>query len=385
SKQVFDWRKSKADEMKAQLENDGKLLTFSSQILQGVSDETSFQSAKRAIKSLWGDRGDTVASQLGEMFAPGRVKQVLAWGTARSDELKRQQDAIVNARAAWDLQLDISREGREREAAMIEAREKYQLSASQMLSTARSQEQWDQFQRLLSQGGVPTDILARFGNQFSPQAVERARALGMGPGERETVRHNRVTEGQRDRELTIRKQEADQNPQRDLNTRGDLTRRSTAERWKQDRFAEIEEAVAEIEDLHRPLSGMKRDPEYDGRVRAAIEELGEKKLQVEDSYRAQIGLGPILETEFELTRDPTKNAAAIRKLRTTYKSLTGKDSPLTRADQLRHEMTREKNSKKQLQMALELVELVDRFETDPGLKAKNAERIRQIQERLQTR
>lgn len=61
---------------------------------------------------------------------------------------------------------------------LLDVRPKYALSASQLLSTTRSQHDLDRDQALLMKAGTPVDI-AQFGNAWTPVFPKRAMAIGM--------------------------------------------------------------------------------------------------------------------------------------------------------------------------------------------------------------
>jgi hypothetical protein len=391
SKQVFERRKAMGEQMKTDLQNDKDSVAFAAQILNGVKGEQDFQAARRAISALRPNdqQWQGLVSQLGDTYDPDRVKQAVTWGTDLKTQFDQQQRAFDNAHKAWELQLKVSEEGREREKTMVEVRGLYQKSASDMLSTARNQEQWDSFQRLLAHGGVPTDILARFGNKFSPESVERARALGMTAAEEENARHQRVTEGETARhnrasEATARAQ-VEKNPQSEITKRSSLDRRATAERWKAAQFKAIEEAGygdeeasnrrRAVEQSFRTQVGdptaeeaeawktadyadLEKDPTL------APEKKTARKLEIEDTHRKRLGLPPLLDAERELSA--TGNAKELAKVRKVLKDLTGQSSLLERMETLDAKIRSEKDRTKQAAFKQELAALREQYRAQTG-------------------
>jgi hypothetical protein len=133
---------------------------------------------------------------------------VVSWGTERQEFLKQQQGAIDNANKARELQMAAARDADTHAANVRGAREYWNKALSASLATAGSQEQWDGFMGALHQQGAPQDLLAQYGHEYSPDAVKRARALGLTPKEQADVagaaegrgevrRHNREMEGRR--------------------------------------------------------------------------------------------------------------------------------------------------------------------------------------------
>lgn len=366
AKQYHEQRKAAADELKARLENDERLLKFSGQILQGVSDSSSAETAKRALRVMWGDRGDGVVGLLGEGYDPDRYKQILSMATDRTEHLRQQQNAIQNNQKAWELMLQVGRDEQTRQKNAIEATKYFRESASQMLSTARNQEEWDGYQRLLAMNAPPTiqaaPILAEFGNRWSAEAAQRARQLGMSQAERETERHYRVTEANQAEANTIRRQRLEREEATGGAGRGlTANRRSEIAEWKGRQYAELEKAAKD--------SAL--EPEY----------VANRKLEIENSAREMLGLPPLEQAEIAAAADPSKHADLL-KVRQTYRSLTGRAAPRERMDELKAAIGKEKDGTKKLELELELLTLRDRYEQDPAKKEANAARIQAIRGRL---
>lgn len=194
---VFKQRKAAADGLKAQFETSETRLKLASQIAQGISDEGSFQRGKRAIAGLL---GDDLAAQLGDTYDPKRMGEVTAWGRTASDQLTAQKNAVDSANKALELTQASARDADARAKNAPEIMANWLRAGSQVFSIAQNQDDWDRAMGASDRLGMPTEIKARFGPTFSPDAVKAAAAIGIDPGQRaqqeETARHNRVTEGQ---------------------------------------------------------------------------------------------------------------------------------------------------------------------------------------------
>lgn len=198
--------------------------------------------------------------------------------------------------------------------------------------------------RTLLTYGVAPRVLAEFGQDWTPETPALARKSGMTPAQRstadhrddalaETRRHNRNTEAiQRDR--------IDRDPQGQISDRTARQAKAVAERWKQDQYADLEK-----ERLANTFSP---------------EQLAAKKLAIENSFREQIGLPSLLDTEYELSatkRDP----AGLRKIRHTYKALTGQETPLARMEALIAQAEREKDPAKRRALITQLEALQQQY------------------------
>jgi hypothetical protein len=357
AKQLFEWRKSQADQLKERLTLFGERLRFSTQILQGVAGDSDFQSARRAISALGpnDDEWQGIVRQLGNTYDPDVVKRAVAWGTNRTDHLRAQQDAIENANKAWDLLLRQSSNLREWQEANLKAREHYTKAASAMLSTATSQPQWAGMRNLLTQGGTPADVLAQFGDQWSAAAVERARRLGMTPKEAADVAHQRVQERQRDRELNIRQENME-----GARGRGEgltANRRSEIAEYKRRQYEKLENDIQER---------MVYDRNGDSTIPNELKpEIAKRKLEIEDSAREMLGLPPLLDTEYEASREP-KRSADLKKIRDIYRSLTGEDTPLARMEALTAKIRSEGNAQKRTSLTRQLQRLREEYRTLTG-------------------
>lgn len=339
SKSVYEHRKAKAEETKRTLENQDKQLTFATQIFQGVTDQASLDTARKAAAVIVPDLIQYVPQE----YDPKKVAQVVDWGTSRAEHLKSQQDAIANANKAWDLSLQQAKDWRERDKNNRDAREYWTQAASALMPTSTSQEEWDAHQALLANSGAPLDLLAEYGNQYTPAAVENAKKLAMKPTDVAAVAHQKVEEtqgqqniGLRTREVAVREEEAG------LGKRGQaLTPNKIADvnRWKANEYQKLE-------------ADMRKDPNFTDPGTGALSlddnakaEIGKRKLEIENGARAQMGEAPLFQAEHDLAGDPAKGKE-LRKVRNTIKALTGDEAPLERMEKLADALKKEKDPSK---------------------------------------
>jgi hypothetical protein len=362
-KQIYDWRKTKAEQIKLETANAHDKLKLATQIAQGITDQSSFDMGKRAINALLTPvLGQDITEEFGTEYDPDRVKQLQAWGTERTAFLKQQQDAIDNANKAIDLGLKLDANIESRAENRRKADEYWTKAASGYLSTARSQEQWDAFQSMLFKGGASPATLARFGNEYSPEAVERAKKLAMSPKDVEDLRHQKVTESQGQQNIDLRRKELERREAETESPRKGLTqnRQSEIEEWRARQFSELEKSLRDPDNgFIDPATGRLAIPDD------IKPEIAHRKLQIEDAYRAQLGQPPLVETEFELARDPSKSKE-LQKIRRTYRMLTGDEAPLERLDNLRKRIKAEKDPAKAARLRDELRALTNEYRQSIG-------------------
>lgn len=386
-KQIYEWRKTKAEQIKLETGNAHEKLKLATQVAQGITDQGSFDMGRRAINALLTPvLGQDITEQFGTEYDPERIKQLTAWGTERTQFLKQQQDAIANADKAIELGRNLNADIDKRAEQRMKADEYWSKAASGYLSTARSQEQWDAFQKMLSMGGASPTTLARFGNEYSPEAVSRATKLGMSPKDVEDVKHQKVTESQGQKNINLRKREIDARETDAEAAAGgakirSLTenRRSEIEQWRAQELADLEKVfkkeVSEgFFDEQLPTDGAKGDSlvkieRYNADNAREMAKMnaraGQRKLQIEDAYRAQLGQPPLVETEFELARDPSKSKE-LRKIRNTYRMLTGDEAPLEKLDSLRKKINSERDPAKAARLREELRALTNEYKQSIG-------------------
>lgn len=375
-KQIYDWRKTKAEQLKLELGNAHDKLKLATQIAQGITNQSSLDTGRRAINALLTPvLGQDITEQFGTEYDPDRITQLAAWGTERTQFLKQQQDAIDNGMKAIEMGRKLGADGDARAKTRAEQDAQWTKSAAGFLSTARSQEQVDAFQRALLIGGAPPAVLAKFGNEYSPAYAANATTLGMDPKERADVADRKVTQSQGQQNINLRTQELERQK---AEAAGGPSARPLTANQKKDVEKRHYTAYAK---LQKEIDANWKNPDT-GTVSIPDEaksEIAARKLEIEEAYRAEMGLAPLADTEFELSRDPSK-AKELRQIRNTYRKVTGEAAPLERLETLAKQVAAEKDPRKAGPLKLQLAELRLQQATDPA----TAERLQKIVETLRS-
>ncbi len=164
---LFEQRKKLADELKVSLDNRSAALTQGSRLLQGVTTPEQYAAVLPEIRSLV---GPSLAQQIPEAFDPAFVAQAVQWGMSAADVSGRLSAAASSLNAA----IAAKKEGRD-------ADKEFTASLAGWLPHVGSQEEWTQALQTAQQAGAPPSVLAKFGEQFSPEAAQKAAVLGMTP------------------------------------------------------------------------------------------------------------------------------------------------------------------------------------------------------------
>ncbi len=216
-KQLNESRKSAAESMGQNLDNQLKRFTMASSIASGIKDEPTFQQGKMQIAELL---GPDLAQHLGDVYDPSRIEQAVAWGSTESGRLAAQKQASEDYLAVLNAQ----QEGREKEP---ETFGKWVSAYGNTMSVARNPDEWAQLRRMAQQSGTPAPVLEMLPEQFSPDLPEMAAGLAMTAKERASLKGDQAALGQR-------KAEADENARanrsREANAAAELAfRREDAE------------------------------------------------------------------------------------------------------------------------------------------------------------
>lgn len=358
SKSLFAHRQAQSEQMKRAADAHKEQANTVAQIAQTMKDQASYTMGRDAIMAIDKDAGQYLPPE----HDPEVVKRIVGWGTSRAEQLKVDNDAIINGQKASEIQLAQAKDARERQDNVIKAREYWQTAASQTLGVTGNQDDWDRRQRLLVEHGAPADILAQFGNQWSPEAVAKAKALGMKPKESADVSHQKVEENQgqqninlRGREVAVREEEAGTSGHgRTLTPNAE----SEAKRWKATQYQNLEKTLTEKD----PDTGTLTRKPLDDSAKA---EIGQRKLQIEDAYRDQIGQPPLVQAEHDLAGDPSKSKE-LRKVRNTYRQITGQDAPLERMEKVATQLKAEKDPAKANALRQQLTDLRAQFSSLVG-------------------
>jgi hypothetical protein len=356
SKSVAAHRKAQSDEMTRLLDNRQKTATFVSQITKTMVDQGSHDMGRDAIGALPG--GQEFLQYIPREFDPDVVKRVGKYGIATAEQSKAELDAVDNANKASELQLKVEANARAREENQLKARDYWQKSASIALANTGEQDDWDRRQRLLIQHGAPADVLAQFGNQWSKEAVAKAKALGMTPKESADVAHQKVEERQGQQRIALegRRVAVDEATADTGGTGRRLTvnRQSQVAEWKARQYAALEKEMRQNQANLDPESvTLKLGPE-------ARSELGWRKLQVEDASREMLGLPPLADAEAYHAGRPGSEKE-LRKLRNVYKQLTGQETPLEQMTKLAGQLKAERDPAKAAALRRQLAALRDQY------------------------
>ena len=342
SKGLFEHRKAQADSAKELVDTHQKAITFASQIAASATDQKSWDSARKAMAAVLDPVFPDMMQQVPQQYDPETQKQLVGYGTTLDERLRTQQNAIANAQKAVELQNSANANAETRAKNKIEAGKYWMGAASNLLSTATNQNDWDNYQRMLAGQGAPIELVAQFGNRFSPDAVKRAAKLGMDAKEEADVAHQKVEEGQGQQRINI---EQDRLNTEKANGSGggagarSLTgnERAAVERWKKNKFDELEK-------------------DYRGGTNANMagdlvltpdtkHEMGQRKVEVENSARRQLGEPTLFEAEQQaLVAGDQKKARQIRNI---YRSLTmGEDTPREQLEKLSTKLKSERDPQK---------------------------------------
>ena len=215
------------------------------------------------------------AQEIPETYEPQKVRGMLQFAEGAAVQLDSWGRAAALAKQKFTAKQDFAT-----------ALKTDQEIVSHLFSTAGDQATWDQALEGAQYVGVSEDVLAQVGKTWSKDAQERARQIGLTPEQRgtetraavtakradeqfaETKRHNRVMEGiSRQRESRLSE------------GGGGLSdsARAVAERWK----------ATQLEELERDLT----DPTKSQSL--TMGDVRRRQLQIENSYRAQLGLKPL--------------------------------------------------------------------------------------------
>jgi hypothetical protein len=250
------------------------------------------------------------------------MEAVVAYGTKRTDELKRRQDAYANARQAVELQggtIDpntqewippaAGQEGGKVAESARKATDFYHNAASRYLSTATNQGEWVQMMKDLHLMGAPDNVLRQFGD-WSPDAPKNALQLGLDPDKRITVEHQATQERQAQERIDL-----DRRRVAEYESRGDAAAAGGAEKpLTQSKISDIREKY------HDRLDKLKSAKD-DGKI--TPEQYTERRLEYENAYRTERNW-PTLEDAAE-QYDAAGNAFKRDEALNIYKQITGKD------------------------------------------------------------
>lgn len=308
-------RMNQAKELGEQLKNYQTQLQTAGQLVQGMGRENA-GSVKAAIAGMFGPE---MANGLPDPDDPDfdqKREAAISWGMTAAEYTNR----INAARQAMELAYESGMQNVPgmppgvRPGLKPETAQHFRVAAATILPMSKSEEEYQKGLMTLRGWGVPTSILAEFPAVWSPENMKRIEAMGITPekraeearlaaGQAEEARHNVATEAVSRGQLAVsqgrlalnRQQTAAGGGSAGLTPGQEATRKATAERWKQARLEALErEAVTD------PVRGIILP-----QPRLTNEQMRARKLQIENSYRVQIGLPRLkkLGPEWEETAD----------------------------------------------------------------------------------
>ena len=277
---VLAQRKEMASTLSTQLKSSGEAMGLVSNMLRGVTDDAGYQAVRPQIAAIVGV--DLTKQYLPDAYDPPTVSALVERGMDIQERLQKMRESA-------DRVKDGPRNAQEWASAIGTA-----------LSVQDDPDGWTQTFEAFESLGAPKAILATFPRQFDREAPKVAATLAMTPKERadaanqaatrgETARHNRAAEGlQARQESRLDKQGASGG--------GGMTspQRNTTERWLMGELDQIE-------------ANFKRQGSYDvltGDTRPAMteDEKTQKRLDVTNSARRQIGLGAVAKVPADINQ-----------------------------------------------------------------------------------
>lgn len=163
-------RKLETDNQKDQLANAQTKLGMISSAVQDVTDDASLQRAKTRLSSTLGPQA---ASLLPDKYDPAQIKQITDQALSHKDWLDAQAKATD---AAQNAQKIADEEGKD----SVAARQSWEQSLAHAFYGTSSQQDHDNVLNTYSKLGAPKDLLALYGQTWSPDVPKKAAAV-LGP------------------------------------------------------------------------------------------------------------------------------------------------------------------------------------------------------------
>lgn len=364
SKNVFEFRKSQAEAVKTDLDNRKAKFKMASQIARGAiidGTENGWQSSRPAIAALV---GEDLSKNLPTMYDKKAIEGALAWGDEYDSYLDGNLKATDAALKAIELQHAPEVDELKRGDLKRKANDEWVKSASNAFGTVKPGDEsaYEKNASVLLGAGMPPAVLELFG-KFDEGFADRARKLGMTSSEEVSAENSAAIRKQAEataketksyHDATLEQRRLDRE-QRAAGTGGSgskgLTPNAVSDlKVRKNRaYTEAEKAYATaVENLRDSTTGQVREkatPEEKQEYEAVTREHGQRKLQIEDAFRDEMGMPPILATELSIRNDKTK-AADLRKIRNEYKMLTGNETPLEQLTKVNAELAKEKDPEK---------------------------------------
>lgn len=197
---ILDWNTKQLATLQQRNTADAAAIKQASMFAQGITDDATFARAMPQIASLLGKQR---AMQIfGDRYDKNVIEQAMTQGETSSEHLARMQFGYSQAEDALKHTREAIQDQRDWADKLPAIQKAWTNAGSGFLSTAQSQQDWDNGLKMLNQGMMnlsPDErdmVIGQFGATFSPVARERARLLGMTQNERSNERqeNQRITQ-----------------------------------------------------------------------------------------------------------------------------------------------------------------------------------------------
>lgn len=320
-KEASTLKTKQADIQTAQLDqvhqriNEGKtLFSQGAQFLTEIQKQPDLYTQLRPkLLEMASSVDPRLVDEIPEQYDPARVKGMLNFVTGAATEAEARSRALDTAKEKLALKGDAAK-----------ALELDHKIASEWFSVSPNQQDWESSLEHARAIGVSDDVLNKLGPTWSPEAVEQARRLGLTPEQRgpktgtptdwddylatyaRDVAHKPVSA------LTTADKDAARQrfatsgraPDTGPSTEATLAQKATAERWKADELAKLEERYRASIAPYRTAKGVEVPTDGKGQpayffdkanspiIPMTLEDLDKAKKQVQTSYLAQINAAP---------------------------------------------------------------------------------------------
>jgi hypothetical protein len=343
AKNVYEERTARLNESTAKTKAHQERLEQAAQILGGVTDDSSYQPARKAVFDLIEPiYGAGANDMLPTVYDKGVIEKLKTAGTSRALQLQQANAFAERMRGNYQAGLIGADEWAESEGRPVDpktgrrvnanvsewspnglaAQEKHQETMAQLMAQATNQVAWDEGLKLAHEHGVPQVVIDRFGTWNPKTSPERAKQLGM------TVRESASVDNAEERARisliqaqTARERAAIAADKEDAaNRKGVLTTlQGNAEKDRRDKDdAETEEFVQKVwADEH----GKETPINYAELPSHIKSQYVDRRLKSHDKFRERLyGLPPLEEAAHQAA--VTGDQGGFDKLRRDYEAIT---------------------------------------------------------------
>lgn len=350
-------RKSRADDQLQKITTSQKALGAAAHMYEKLGDnpdQREYDTVTTAVEKMIPPELFTL---IPKVYDKEKTHRMLAWATDQSELARQTQQAIENANKANEIQNANATSFEQRVKNRREAGEYWKKSAAALLGRTTSQQDWDNKQRILMEQGASAIDLAPFGRQWSDQAVENARQMGMDVVQQNANDHQVLfTEPEAEQRMKLarkadaRAERAAANP----TTLKQLTPNAVdeIEAHKDRQLEEFEKDQRKPgEGVGNPMAGLRPidDTSPEAKTRRAT-----TKLAIENRARNRKGEASFEDAEVALASEPGQEAK-LKKLRAAYRAITeGQDMPLEHMEKLAGKIKTEQDPAKRAALVKEL-------------------------------